>query len=508
MRLHFAMAGPVGAAMVPGFGWRSWSGEELVRIRPTNQRRPGRRHQNLPADYRLQSRTTHLRSPGANASGAGAATEGDPPGAGAGTQRILRIIRSPRSDRKYGGAHGRSGAWPGIFAGNGDAASRRALPIPAHADRRGTQCAGWLEDRRRYRILPGGGEMGIVQQLQISRRTFSQSQLETEQRRRIPTSIARELRRLSGPQGGRPPRRGRLDDPAGEHSDANRCRTASHQRHCGFQRGQRARLAALGSCGSILIYVQCRRECRDILPKRNHQNGGVYDVGAISQDASLLLWAGQRGRPRSLAVEHRSTGCLIGNPLRKTMLRLNRDRSSWQLALFLLLAVLAPSGSVLWFMNDAVREADPKPHRQSVTQAYREQLRLLRDHVDDWWKARAVALDVSAQDFPAALKAAGADSAILLDAKGSAIYPTLPAAAATDSTLGRGDWAHAESLERTPQRLNDAAGSMGAAWRNSKKIPTWPLAPRRRRSAAPGSRQAKRCGAGGYPAPEASREGS
>lgn len=74
------------------------------------------------------------------------------------------------------------------------------------------------------------------------------------------------------------------------------------------------------------------------------------------------------------------------------MFHLNRDRSSWLLGLFLVLGVLAPSGAVLWFMNDAAR-SQAASARQRVTEAYREQLRLLRDRADDGWKSRAAALD-------------------------------------------------------------------------------------------------------------------
>jgi len=144
------------------------------------------------------------------------------------------------------------------------------------------------------------------------------------------------------------------------------------------------------------------------------------------------------------------------------MLRLNRDRSSWLLALFLLLGVLAPSGSVLWFMNDAAR-SQAESARQRVTEAYREQLRLLRERADDWWKARAAALDgltlsgPPPSAFTAAVKAASADSAIVLDAKGAAIYPSLPAAPAADPTIGRPEWDSAQSLERARDLVGAAA---------------------------------------------------
>ena len=53
------------------------------------------------------------------------------------------------------------------------------------------------------------------------------------------------------------------------------------------------------------------------------------------------------------------------------------------MALFLLLGVLLPTACVLWFMNEAAR-SQAESARQSVSEAYRGQLRMLRDRVGEF----------------------------------------------------------------------------------------------------------------------------
>ncbi len=139
------------------------------------------------------------------------------------------------------------------------------------------------------------------------------------------------------------------------------------------------------------------------------------------------------------------------------MFRLHRDRSTWLLPLFLLLGVLAPSGAVLWFMNDAAR-SQAESARQRVTEAYREQLRLLRDRADDGWKSRAAALDrFATSGFAPAVKGANADSVILLDAKGWAVYPAPPVTLLPDPAMDRAEWDRAQSLELRHDLVRAAA---------------------------------------------------
>src|SRR5580658_1660283 len=107
-----------------------------------------------------------------------------------------------------------------------------------------------------------------------------------------------------------------------------------------------------------------------------------------------------------------------------------RDRSAWLALVFLLLGVVAPTACVLWFMNEAAR-AQAEAAKQSVAEAYRGQLRFIRDRVDAYWENRANALEQSAgaggaADFARNVKAGAfsgraksADSFIYLKRDGS-----------------------------------------------------------------------------------------
>jgi signal transduction histidine kinase len=134
-------------------------------------------------------------------------------------------------------------------------------------------------------------------------------------------------------------------------------------------------------------------------------------------------------------------------------------RSSWLVPLFLLFGVLAPTGCVLWFMNTAAR-IQGAAARQSVTDAYRGQLRLLRDRVDSYWLDRAAALDAAAAGseavaFQRIVQQGLADSVVLSH------YPSPAREAASDPTAGRPDWQVASELERAPGKLAEAAEQFG-----------------------------------------------
>lgn len=107
-------------------------------------------------------------------------------------------------------------------------------------------------------------------------------------------------------------------------------------------------------------------------------------------------------------------------------------REAWPL-LILLVAVLLPTGLLLWFMSDAAgRQAAAA--RQATLDAYRSQLRLLRSRADDLWQAsvdrlafdRAEAGALSAgRQFARMVLADRADGAIVFDDEGSVIFPQL-----------------------------------------------------------------------------------
>ncbi len=96
---------------------------------------------------------------------------------------------------------------------------------------------------------------------------------------------------------------------------------------------------------------------------------------------------------------------------------LKLERSTWLALLFIVVGVIAPTTCVLWFMRDA-SQAQANAARQNVAEAYRGQLRLLRDRADAYWQGRAVAFQRSAgkgeaADFARNVRAGLADSFIL-----------------------------------------------------------------------------------------------
>jgi signal transduction histidine kinase len=148
----------------------------------------------------------------------------------------------------------------------------------------------------------------------------------------------------------------------------------------------------------------------------------------------------------------------------------NPARSSWLLALFLLFGVLAPTGCVLWFMNAAARSQGAAA-RQSVTDAYRGQLRLLRDRADSYWLDRATAIDTAAGGTPAAAFQRIVRQG-LADSVATAHYPSMTRDAATDSTPGGPEWQLASDLERMPGKLAEAAAQYGRIAQSDSNLDT------------------------------------
>ncbi len=111
------------------------------------------------------------------------------------------------------------------------------------------------------------------------------------------------------------------------------------------------------------------------------------------------------------------------------------DASSWLALLFVIAGVGAPAACVLWFMNEAAA-AQAEAAKQSIAVAYRGQLTLLRDRLDEYWDRRASALDDLAtgspqSDFARNVRKGEADSFIFRDKKGGTDYPQLTTGAST-----------------------------------------------------------------------------
>src|SRR4051794_31842324 len=94
--------------------------------------------------------------------------------------------------------------------------------------------------------------------------------------------------------------------------------------------------------------------------------------------------------------------------------------------------------------------------RQSVTDAYRGQLRFLRDRADSFWFDRAAAIDAAAASpeplaFERIVQKRLADSVVMSH------YPSSARDTSSDPTAGRPEWQDAAELERTPGRRAEAA---------------------------------------------------
>jgi hypothetical protein len=105
------------------------------------------------------------------------------------------------------------------------------------------------------------------------------------------------------------------------------------------------------------------------------------------------------------------------------------DLSRWLVLLLLALGVLAPAACVLWFMNEAMTNQRDAA-RQKLAEAYRGQLQLVRDRLDAAWEKRAADLDREAASgaapaaFERSVRNGLADAVVVLNADGSAGYPS------------------------------------------------------------------------------------
>jgi signal transduction histidine kinase len=156
-------------------------------------------------------------------------------------------------------------------------------------------------------------------------------------------------------------------------------------------------------------------------------------------------------------------------------------RESWPL-LFIVLAVLVPTGLLLWFMADAI-ERQSAASRQVAMEAYRGQLRLLRARTDAFWQPYAERLSLNAagidsstaeQNFARLVVQSDLDGAVVFDADGLVVYPRLVSARrVTDAdqllAMLQGDAsrsrAHDTTLHTLSQRLNDYSAPMPSAQR-------------------------------------------
>ena len=100
-----------------------------------------------------------------------------------------------------------------------------------------------------------------------------------------------------------------------------------------------------------------------------------------------------------------------------------RDSRGWQLVALLLVAVVVPSATVLWFMNEAATN-QAATDRRTVADAYRGQLRLVRGRLNDAWRTRLADVEKgltanAAADFKRLVTSGAAAAVVVLGPGGN-----------------------------------------------------------------------------------------
>jgi signal transduction histidine kinase len=143
----------------------------------------------------------------------------------------------------------------------------------------------------------------------------------------------------------------------------------------------------------------------------------------------------------------------------RTPARLDRGT---RLFVLLSLVVVVAAACLLWFMNEAAT-AQAAAARQSVLDAHRGQLRLVRGRIDLYWKAYAARLKREGdpgQNFARLVLGEVAEGVVLLDPAGVVAYPRLERVPTETA-----DGLSAADPRRLAARLNDYTVAMPAAQR-------------------------------------------
>jgi hypothetical protein len=139
--------------------------------------------------------------------------------------------------------------------------------------------------------------------------------------------------------------------------------------------------------------------------------------------------------------------------------------TAWPLLLLVLVAVLAPTACVLWFMSQAVRNEQSAVQLQ-FSRAYQGRLIEIQGRIDAYWRAKAAALSPTAPEraspgvtFARLAGAGAADSIIVYGADGRVAYPNEARLASAEEAEAPPGWSDAAALEFELDRPLDAAAA-------------------------------------------------
>jgi signal transduction histidine kinase len=132
------------------------------------------------------------------------------------------------------------------------------------------------------------------------------------------------------------------------------------------------------------------------------------------------------------------------------------DKATWLALALAAIAVLLPTGALLWFVSQAAQQ-QVQAAQERTSLAYESQLRILQTQIENQWrnlllKAASAAGDGAPANFVAALKASRADTVLFLDNRGALRYPAPPGASGDNSPFEAEPWLSAEALEKRPDQ--------------------------------------------------------
>lgn len=146
-------------------------------------------------------------------------------------------------------------------------------------------------------------------------------------------------------------------------------------------------------------------------------------------------------------------------PIRLPKTKSRRNQGLWPVLLLLLLAMLAPTACVLWFMTEAMENRRLVVSRK-LAEAY---LAIAQDRLESYWRQRAAALERNVEGAPGSAVFADcvmegmADSVVCYDGQGRLIYPVAPRPPEGNAGGHQAEWAEALRLEYVEQDLDAAA---------------------------------------------------
>lgn len=136
----------------------------------------------------------------------------------------------------------------------------------------------------------------------------------------------------------------------------------------------------------------------------------------------------------------------------------------WPVLGLLLLAILAPTACLLWFLTEAVRNENMAV-RQKLSDVYDVQLRRVLPVIQRLWDEKAHSITTAGkpaaagEDFAALVRTGVADSYLLFDASGRLIYPTESQASDLPDATMSDAMAAAEELEYARNEPDAAAAA-------------------------------------------------